>query len=350
MTADGHTVVDVDAHFLDSAEGLADYLDDDDPWTERFREAKMSMVPQVSPDLYRAGRIKRDDVGYPVDGEGVVDVMEYMDFDKIVMLPMAALFITGAGADDRRAELMARGFTEFMLDDVVDPGRGVYSLIPMPQHDPEAAVELIEKYGDEPGLPAICLSAPGSEPPLGNRRYDGIYEAAQSKDLTVVVHGGGSGLDDFHRKGYSRFIESHSLGFVETNMEQLTSIVIQGVPEKFPELDFVFQESGVLWVAAYMYRLDQEYLKRQDEAPLLEKLPSEYVQDVYFGTQPLERPGDPEYFEKALRTIGTDSLMFASDFPHWDFDPPSAITDLDFLTADEKAAVLGGNAEEVFGI
>ncbi|HII51616.1 MAG TPA: amidohydrolase family protein, partial [Halobacteriales archaeon] len=43
-------------------------------------------------------------------------------------------------------------------------------------------------------------------------------------------------------------------------------------------------------------------------------------------------------------------LMYASDYPHEDFDDPSAINELAFLTEEEKEGILGKNAEEVFGV
>lgn len=346
-----HTVVDVDAHFLDTSKDLAAYMPEEEPWTERFEEARMDMLPNPTPDLYRGGRIRRDDVGYPVDHDDVVAIQDHVGFDKIVMIPMAALLIASIQADDRRPELLAQGFVDLMLDRIVDPDAGIYSVIPAPSTDPGAAAELIDEYGQEDGIIAACLGAEGAEPPLGHHRYDVIYDAATSADLPVIVHGGGSGLDSFHRKGYANWIESHSIGFVQTNIEQLTSMVMQGVTEKFPDLDVVFEESGVLWVGSYMYRLDQEYLKRQDEAPLLDALPSDYVRDsYYFGTQPLERNEDPEYFRKAMETVGIDRFMYASDFPHWDYDPPSAVDDLGIFSEAEKEMLLGGTAEEVFDV
>jgi len=47
---------------------------------------------------------------------------------------------------------------------------------------------------------------------------------------------------------------------------------------------------------------------------------------------------------------GPDRLLFASDYPHWDYDDPSAITDLAFLSPVEKAKVLGENAKAVFDL
>ena len=75
------------------------------------------------------------------------------------------------------------------------------------------------------------------------------------------------------------------------------------------------------------------------------------MKEFYYGTQPLDLPSDPVYFEYAIEMIGgPERLVYASDHPHSDFDDPASITDLAFLTDEEKAAVLGGNAREVFGL
>ena len=44
------------------------------------------------------------------------------------------------------------------------------------------------------------------------------------------------------------------------------------------------------------------------------------------------------------------SLLYASDWPHWDFDPPSAITSLPFLNEQDKRNILGLNAARLFGL
>jgi predicted TIM-barrel fold metal-dependent hydrolase len=47
---------------------------------------------------------------------------------------------------------------------------------------------------------------------------------------------------------------------------------------------------------------------------------------------------------------GADRILYASDYPHTDYDVPSVITDMPGLTAEDKQKILGQNAEEVFGI
>jgi predicted TIM-barrel fold metal-dependent hydrolase len=43
-------------------------------------------------------------------------------------------------------------------------------------------------------------------------------------------------------------------------------------------------------------------------------------------------------------------LLFASDWPHWDFDPPSSITTIPFLSDEAKRNILGLNAARVFNL
>jgi hypothetical protein len=43
-------------------------------------------------------------------------------------------------------------------------------------------------------------------------------------------------------------------------------------------------------------------------------------------------------------------LMFASDYPHWDFNLPSTIYDLPFLSDQAKRQILGENARRVFNL
>ena len=43
-------------------------------------------------------------------------------------------------------------------------------------------------------------------------------------------------------------------------------------------------------------------------------------------------------------------LLYASDWPHWDFDAPSSITTLPFLNEQAKRNILGLNAARVFNL
>lgn len=360
------TVTDVDAHYLEDLGDLAAYLDDDDPWKERYvasstggegseagGSAPVSLYPSSTGSRNVFGRIRRDGISYPEEDMGpddVVAIMNHLGIDNCVVLSQKVLTFGRIKGDDERMNKLAMTYTEYMLDQVVDPDAGIYTMIPAPFKDPEYTAELVEEYGDEDGIVGLCMITAGPEPPLGNRRYEQIYEACERRDVPVNFHTGGAGLDEFHVKGYEKFIETHTLGFMFNNMAQIVSLVVQAIPEKFPDLDIMFQESGIFWVPTMMHRLDAEYMKRPSEAPLLEKLPSEYMKEFYFGIQPMEVPANEAHLEHVMDMVGTSQLLYASDYPHWDYDRPSVITERTFLDDAQKQAILHDNAAEVMGI
>jgi predicted TIM-barrel fold metal-dependent hydrolase len=45
-----------------------------------------------------------------------------------------------------------------------------------------------------------------------------------------------------------------------------------------------------------------------------------------------------------------NQLLYASDWPHWDFDLPSTIFDLPFLSDQAKRNILGENAIRLFNL
>jgi predicted TIM-barrel fold metal-dependent hydrolase len=123
------------------------------------------------------------------------------------------------------------------------------------------------------------------------------------------------------------------------------------MPERFPRLKLVWIESGVSWLPFLMQRLDHEYVMRPSEAPLLKRKPSEYVRDMHFTTQPLEVFDDLEVLEMTMKMLdGENSLLYASDYPHWDFDVPARIYDLPFLSEQGRRNILGANAARLFGL
>lgn len=363
-----HAVVDVDAHYSTSIEGLVDYMDDG-PTRRRF-EGELGPTPNIKttwPKIttaeYRKPVFSGSDEWWdrhtdadwwdpPEDREDITDVMDELGIDEIFLFDDLMLALDRIEGRDDRSTAYANAYVDYMLDRVVDPDRGIYTGIPIPHQNPDEAAELVDRAGDEDGIAGAVFMGGIVEPPMGDRRYDPIYAAAEKHDLPVVVHGDAGDIDNFYLSGFSTYLEVHNLGFLWGNLAALTSLIVQGVPEKFPDLEFVFLESGIFYIPAAMYRLDAEYLREREMAPLLEKRPSEYMKEsFYFGTQPLEEPASKSYFADIINMIGgADRLLYASDYPHTDYDVPTAITDMPGLTDDDKRKILGANAKEVFGL
>jgi hypothetical protein len=125
-------------------------------------------------------------------------------------------------------------------------------------------------------------------------------------------------------------------------------LILGGVLERFPRLRALFLEAGAAWGPYLFERLDEHWEKRPQEMPLITRAPSEYLAD---GRIVVSCEGE-QHLPHALAGLGEHSIVYASDYPHWDAEFPDTvrhIADRDDLTDEQKTAVLGGNAARLYG-
>jgi predicted TIM-barrel fold metal-dependent hydrolase len=132
---------------------------------------------------------------------------------------------------------------------------------------------------------------------------------------------------------------------------QLVNYVCEGTFDAFPQLRLVLTEAGVSWAGPLLWSLDSAWALLRDDSPPLERRPSEIVGDhVWFTTQPVEEPDDPAAFAQAVAHAGLeDRLLFATDYPHWDFDSPTQSLSRS-LDAEQRRKILAGNACALYGL
>ena len=118
--------------------------------------------------------------------------------------------------------------------------------------------------------------------------------------------------------------------------------------ERFPRLKVVMVEGGFAWLPALAWRLDKLYERMRSEVPHLRKKPSEYIrQHIWVTTQPMEEPEDRLHLFDTMEWIGWDRLLFASDYPHWDFDDPFRAFPAG-LPQERYRQILTGNGRAVY--
>jgi predicted TIM-barrel fold metal-dependent hydrolase len=219
-------------------------------------------------------------------------------------------------------------------------------------NDPEYSVREIEAYAGEPEMVAVAMPLPGMDPLLGDSRYDPILKAVEDSGLPLMLHSAAFVYPSFphntHRMA-SLFAMS-TIGHGFSIMANMVNVVAAGAPARFPGIDWVWVEAGLAWFPYIMMRLDRQYDERRAVAPVLQKRPSEYFDRMYVGTQPIEEPDD---FSKVTKIIelydGWDTTLFASDWPHHDFDHPRKAWMIP--TSDEnKRKIMGENALRVFNL
>ena len=211
-----------------------------------------------------------------------------------------------------------------------------------------SAAEIDRRAGDRNFAQVMLLSR--SAEPLGNRRYWPIYEAAERYNLPIGFHVFGTSGHPVSGAGWPSYYIEEGAGHSTSCQTVVTSLVIEGVFERFPKLKVVMIEGGFAWAPALAFRLDKLFERMRGEVPHLKRRPSEYIRDhVYFTTQPMEEPDDRRHVLDVMEWIGWDKLLFASDYPHWDFDDPFRAFPAG-VTPEQHRRICTENGKSVFRI
>ena len=245
---------------------------------------------------------------------------------------------------------VARAINDWQVAEWIEPEPRLKASLVVAYEDADLAVEEIERFGDHPGFVQLMFLTRTMEP-LGRRKYWKIYEAALKYDLKIAIHFGGLSIGPITGAGKpSHYIEDHA-GMSQGFQAQVASYVYEGVFERFPELQVVLIEGGFAWLPSLMWRMDSAYKKLKVEVPQLKRLPSEIVRDHFWvSTQPMEEPPKDAFFAQMLAHMDMDDkIMFATDYPHWDFDSPyMAIPPC--VGKDLKRDIMSENARALYGL
>jgi predicted TIM-barrel fold metal-dependent hydrolase len=270
-----------------------------------------------------------------------------VDMTCLFPTPMLALGLTP------RVEVevaLAYAYNKWLVEEILPQEPRMTSMLYLPFNEPESCYKMVEEFAGRKGVVGFCITAPHYRGVYDNA-YAKTYAAIEERGLPLSFHSAFMWGGDRTMELCNRFIAVHALGFTFYNMVHLTNWLVNGMPERYPKLKVIWIESGLAWVQFLMQRLDNEYMMRSSEVPLLKRKPSDYMREMYFTTQPMEMVDNREELEVTFKKMNAETqLLYSSDYPHWDMDLPSTIYDLPFLSEQGKRNILGGNAIRLFNL
>jgi len=274
--------------------------------------------------------------------------MDQMGVDYVCLFPTPMLTI-GTHPQSEVEAAMAKGYNRWLLDRITRGEKRIKTMVYVPFNDPEAAYQTVKEFGDHPDVIGFMVVSVRYKP-VHDNAYMKTYALMEEMGKPLGFHSGFNWGDPL-LGNTNRFLVTHALGFTIFNAIHLCNWVINAIPERFPKLKTIWIESGLAWIPWLMQRLDNDYKMRWSEGPSLKKLPSEYMRDFYYSSQPMEVPDRMDVLEMTFDLIDAENhLMWCSDYPHWDMDVPSVIYDLPFLDEKQKHKILGGNAIDLFNL
>ncbi|PYN92805.1 MAG: hypothetical protein DMD91_31585 [Candidatus Rokuibacteriota bacterium] len=334
------SILDADGHVTESQDQIVKYLDE--PY--RRRPSVAFFYPWDGWDRRLLGTLG-DSAG---DAETWLRALDKGGVEQTVLYPTLGLFLSFL-RDRQWAVALCRAYNTFLHEHFVKVSPRLQAVALLPIQDPEAAEVELRRAVRELGMVGAMLAADGPHV-LGDSRFNGIYEEAQRLNVALGIHASGSHLGGAGVDLFPSFIQTHTCSHAFGQMRQLTSMIFDGVPERFPRLRIAFLEAGCGWAPYWMERMDDEYAKRASEAPALRKKPSDYVRSgtIYFSCE-----ADEWLLPQAMKLVGENQIVYASDFPHWDHSYPGSLDEIKNrgdLSDGQKQKILGANARRLYGL
>jgi uncharacterized protein len=329
-------VIDADAHVYESALAIREFLD------PRWR--RPNLFPGDVWDRSLLGKLGQ----FPKSVDEQLAAMEADDIDVMVLFPTGGLRLVLVPEIDFVMGL-CRAYNDALHQFCSKDPKRLKAIALLGGHDPAAAAAELRRAVTDLGAVAGMLPTNlPLRPDSGHSYWDPLYAEAERLDVALAFHPTINNTIGTQR--FSTFIPVHALSFPSEQMIALCGTIAGGVFERFPKLRLGYMESGIGWVPYMMDRLDEEVEKRGAvEAPYLTKSPSEYVTSgrIFFGVECEERT-----IVDGVRWGLENTMLFASDYPHWDSDWPHTVKSVRERTdlSDEfKQKMLHDNAVRFYG-
>ncbi len=164
----------------------------------------------------------------------------------------------------------------------------------------------------------------------GYQRYTNEWEGVSDAEMTPFK--GGS--------GFSAIVGHQGRPIIDT----VSSLVGHGLCTRFPTIRFTPVENGSNWVRGLLH--DMEYAWEHAPNAFDENPVDAFRRCIYVHPFHEENP------LALIELLGSDRVLFGSDFPHPEgmSDPISFVDDLAGLPQEDVAKVMGGNLNGLLGL
>ncbi|MGA8261899.1 MAG: amidohydrolase family protein [Arenicellales bacterium] len=292
------------------------------------------------------GSMLHDGVSDPVarlrdmDAEGIDIAVVFGNLPELIL---------AAVVDKGLAAAMARAYNDWVADYCRTEPQRLKAVAMLPMQDVEASVVELRRATQELGLVAAMLATNVRGKNLDHPDFLPIFAEAAKLGVPLTVHGAPSTGSFACADRFDNYFFTHAVAHPFEQMVSVMCVICGGILERFPELRIAFLESGIGWVPYWVERLDEHYEHRAALVPEITRAPSEYIHggNVYFFCE------SEEAMLPYVAQQYADSIVFTSDYPHWDGKFPGAVASLvnrTDLSIELKRKILSENASHFYGL
>ena len=279
-----------------------------------------------------------------------LEAMDIEGIDVAVLYPTRGLqALSEPNMEPNFAAALARAYNNWLYDFCErNPNRllGAGMISPF---DIDAAVAEVKRCIKELGFRAVFMRSTIMN---GRNWFDDYYEplwnALEEFEIPIGFHESSSSAarqtgDIFE----PNFMLRRAVAQPMEQMLGLVSLCSGGVLARHPKLRVAFLEANCTWLPWLLWRLDEGWEREGDIwARDLTRKPSDYFKKQCFvSVEP-----DEDGVKYVIDYIGTDRLVFSTDYPHGDSKFPNAVESFLQLriSDDDKRKILWDNCAEFY--
>jgi predicted TIM-barrel fold metal-dependent hydrolase len=199
----------------------------------------------------------------------------------------------------------------------------LYAAATLPMHFPEEAAKELRRCVNSFGFVAgiVRASALRDGRSLRHPSFEPIWQAACELGVAISVHNAGfeDELDYVGKDRAETFVLRHSLAHAVEAEIAFGELYESRVFDRFPDLRVGFMESGCGWTVPWIEKLDEhcEMAGWRLNPPLTRRASEVFREQCTVGAE-----GEESMVGFVQEHFGNDSVIWASDYPHLDSEPP----------------------------
>ena len=280
-----------------------------------------------------------------------LEAMNTEGIDVAVMFPSRGLSVlTRPNMDPGFAAAVARAYNDWMYDFCEPAPERLIGAAKISPFNMDDAVAEVRRAATELGFKSIFMrSNKMTDKPWHDPFFEPLWSALEEHDLAIGFHeSSSSGARQTGEHFEPNFMLRRVFAQPVEQMMALGSFCGGGILERHPNLRVAILEANCSWLPWLLWRLDEAYEREADVfVPDLKMAPTEYFKrQCWVSVEPDEEPA-----KYAIDWVGSDKMVFSTDYPHGDSKYPEAVSSflqLDAISNEDKRKILWDNCAGLY--
>jgi predicted TIM-barrel fold metal-dependent hydrolase len=319
----------------------------------RMWSASQGLGPGVSGPMTEKARGYREGM---VDPTARLKDMDAEGIDVAILFGTQIALTVNGLMNKELSAVLCHAVNDWLIEYCAADKKRLLAVGLIPCQDPPAAVQELEFLKKAGAVTAMLPTNVYGLNNMGDRVFDPIYQCAQSIGIPLSVHPqtghdgvpGVSGVMGAGSERFRKYVYVHMTAFPFELMIAMMHMIGEGVFDRYPKLKVGFMEGGAGWLPFWAERFDEHIEKLAPQMPELKRKPSDIIKSKQIT---LTCESEETGLDRVFAANGEDTVLYASDYCHWDCHFPYSVKDVvdsADLSFAQKEKLLGKNAVEFF--